>query len=228
LASSCGASDRYGDEGTIFHISQTSKGAKNMKSILAVVILLSMTGPATAGNLLAIVNQDSTNVPTFDPSTFMPGLNVDVYEVVVFNPNDDDATALEIALFGDFVNQGVPSIAFRRHDSDRLPWLGLNLVADTFFILPSGADFPLAVDIVDTNAQLSASWTVAGDVALAPAAGSAIVANISVPTGVPIDMSNWSGRAVVDGRFEEIRFIPEPTSALIAGLALVSFVMRRK
>jgi hypothetical protein len=127
------------------------------------------------------------------------------------------------------MNNGADALTFKNDGSTGLPMLGSRLIAETFFNLPSGLA-PLAIDTIDNNTTLSSNYTVAGDVALSPAHGSAVVATLSLLAGVELDSSTWSGQATVGEMFEPIVFvqIPEPSMVLLASLALVGFVARRK
>lgn len=195
-----------------------------MKNVLAVALCFVATA-ALAAPLAGSVALVQSGVDTFDPGTFLPGTIVDVYEVTVENPNAGDATSLEFAFPGDWVNNQSGGLTFQ--DSNALPVLGPYTVADTFFVLPTGTS-DLAVDIVDDNTMLQASYTVEGEVALVPAGGSVVVAVLSVPTGGEVDAASFVGAAAIGGELEEVLFIPEPSTALLAGLALVGFLARRK
>jgi hypothetical protein len=209
-----------------------------MKSILAVAVVLGMACATYATSISGYANLVQSNVATFDPFIFAAGPNVDVYEYILENPNQSDVTSLSLTFVGDFVNKNFQPLTFKNDGSTGLPMLGPNLVAETFFNLPTGAA-PLAVDIVDTNAQLSASYTVAGDVALIPAGGSTVVATLSLPAGADffsIGHPTCLGQAAVGGELVDVLLhlegecpnVPEPSTIWIASLALVGFVMRRK
>lgn len=187
---------------------------------LALGFVLLVSGPALAGGILwPSVYLAQVNVDTFDPMTFTSGHHVDVYELVVENPFPGDITSLEISAFGSWVNNQVGGLTFR--DSVDLPNLGPYTVAETFFVLPDG-ETPLAVDVVDSDTLLQASYTVAGSVPLVPSGGYAVLAVFSVPTGAPLNLFDINGRGVIDGEFYRFAY-PEPSSALLLGLGCLGF-----
>lgn len=154
----------------------------------------------------------------------------DVYTLYAHNPTDFPATSLELTLEGSsFLN-----LADRTFVAGaELPTVFGFETPDTFFVLPDGVD-PAdvrAVNVEDTSTRLSAAYTVAGGAELIPAMGSAPIATITVPSGT--DVSNFRavspiGRAAVAGVLYAVWSTPEPTSAVLAGLALAAATQRRR
>lgn len=201
-----------------------------MIRLIALIALLSSGALATAAPLRPSLIRDSTDVATFDPRIFAPGPNVDVYHLVVENPNPHPVTSLSLSLTSDgaFINQGVPNLSFR--NSVRSPLLGPNVVAESYFVIPSNLStaLVLAVNTVDTADLLATNYAIQGGAELIPAGGSSVVAVLSIVTGSAVpDMSGWMGQAVINGVLERIAFIPEPTTGVLAGLALVGAARRR-
>lgn len=199
-----------------------------MKNVLAIAIAFAATS-AFALDLPASVDLVQSGVATFN-SDLTPGPAVDVYHVTVSNPNASDATAFNMSLTsaGLFVNNNPGGLTFSQTGTD-LPAIATFTFGESFFVLPAGQI--LSVGDVDTASELATDVTLAGTTALIPGSGSAVVAVLSVPAGTQLDQSGFSGNAAVDGAFSAITFgevIPEPSTALLAGLALVGFVARRK
>lgn len=190
-----------------------------MTRFFALVAVLAVSSVASAVALDGRYELRTADIPTFDPVEFAPGPNVDVYDVIVSNSNDGDATSLELALIGDFQNFGTRTF----NPDGELQMLGPNTVADSFFVVAN----ELAVEPVDQDGVLSASYTISGGGVLVPAGGEALVAVVTVPTGVSIEAALSGGRAAIGGAFEAVQFIPEPSTAILAGLALVGFAARR-
>lgn len=175
---------------------------------------------------LVLVRTGATTNDFITPNPF------DVYRLNFFNPNDMPVTSLEINLPGDFL--GLGNTTFKAGPEN--PVLFGFEAPDTFFVLPDGVDPSdvLAVNTVDTSTRLASSFTVAGGADLVPAKGSAPIATISVPAGVPFERPEVLGRAAIGGVFvnlltlvEHPRCIPEPTAGVLACLALAGAAVRR-
>jgi hypothetical protein len=196
---------------------------------LAVVVALCCSGVADAAALHPHRVLAASNVATFDPNIFGPGPAVDVYHLIVENPNAFPATSLALNLTGPFVNLGAPAVSFR--NSAELPALGPNKVAESFFVIPTDKTIAqvLAVNTQDSNGVLSTSFTIQGGANLIPAGGSSVVAVLSIPVGSSLPSRfSWSGEAVVNGVLQRIEFRgPEPTSCVLAGLALMGAAVTR-
>lgn len=173
----------------------------------------------------------SSNIETFDPSTFGPGPNIDVYELIVSNHNDGDVTSIELDLC--FAAGTLQNFGNRTFSSDSvLPLLGPNTVADSYLVVSN----ELAVDVVDTDSRLRAAYTTSDGGVLVPANSEALVAVLSIPAGASINLlRNPWGRAAIDGQFENIGYlidafdhcVPEPSTALLLLLALSGVACRR-
>ena len=195
-----------------------------MKRIAAFAAVVALAASATAAplpySLNLVASQQTTNAFVYDGE-------FDVYNVEVSNPNDAPATSLELTLpLTDAINT-VDNNNFS--NSADLPVVFGFTAPDTFFVIPSDqlvADV-LAVEVEDSDSILSAGFTVAGGAELVPAQGSAIVATIAVPTGVAVDLPVVIGEAAVGGMLEIVG-VPEPTTALLAGLSLVGFGFARR
>ena len=159
----------------------------------------------------------------------------DVYQITAENPNAADATSLELSLnasdFGGAFIQAASASETVKGGAELGDVLGFEN-PDSFFVVPAGPDILLAPGTgVDTANQLAGSFTVAGDTALIPAGGSAVIATIAVPGDTPTLAAVPNlvlGRGAVAGEFVNVVMIPEPAAALLAGLAVVGFVARRR
>ena len=191
-----------------------------MKRFVALAAVLTIAGAAQA-ELMGRAELISSNVATFDPSIFAPGPNVDVYHVIVDNGFAADVTSVELLLPGQWLNLNASDLTFK--NGTGLPTLGPNLVAESFFVVPEGRTPAqiLPVNVEDSDTTLGAAYTLQGGGVFVPASGSAVLAVLSVPTGAAVDQLAFSGAGVVSGAREVINFIPEPTAAVLAGLALV-------
>jgi hypothetical protein len=200
-----------------------------MTRFFALVAVLAVSTAANAATLTGSVVKAQTNVVTFDPNTFGPGPNVDVYHVVVENPNAILADSIGLSLTGEFQNFASAPLTFKANTS--LPTLGPNTVAETFFVVPNPATI-LGVNTVDSSTALASNFTSQGGGNFIAAGGSSILAVLSVPTGSPaLTGAGWTGNAAVGGVLETISFapvIPEPTTCVLAGLALAGAAARRR
>lgn len=199
-----------------------------MHRFFSLLAILSLPNCADAAQLSPMLLKAESNVVTFDPFVFGPGPTVDVYHFVVGNyANDFPATSLSIDLRGSFINMNTSPISFKSNNS--LPTLGgPNTVADTYFVVPDASKV-LAVRTIDSSTQLASSYTTQGGATLIPARGEAVVAVLSVLAGsAPPRFPYLPGYAVVNGALERIAALPEPTTCVLAGLALVGAVARRR
>lgn len=171
-------------------------------------------------DLVGSVVNVGTNVATFDPINLVSGPAVDVYQVVVQSNLTTPISSLAIHLDGPFINGMDPPISFS--DLMTLPTLGPNTVAESFITIPSGklASDVLAVDTIDAGNVLSSSFTLVGGATLVEPQGSAVIAILSLPTGATLDTTNW--------RVNNIPFIPEPTTGVLVGHALIGAAGRRR
>jgi hypothetical protein len=200
-----------------------------MTRFFALVAVLAVSAAATAAPLRGSLVKSESNVATFDPNIFAPGPAIDIYHVVIENPNASATTSVGLTLDGSFINLGAPAVSFR--NSAALPTLGPNKVAESFFVIPADKTTAqvLAVNTEDTAGVLSTSFTIQGGANLIPAGGSSILAVLSVAAGSPEPSQlNWTGNGAVNGVLEAIQFIPEPTTCVLAGLALVGAAARRR
>lgn len=208
-----------------------------MKNVLAIALAF-VASFASAEALRGVVEFQGTQTLA-DPTTFAD-VEVDVYNVVVTNPN-----AFNVYTFSlDLPSEGAPYFASTQSVGTGFPQLGPFTVADSFFLrnaaAPGGAVNPIG--IADSASGLSGTVTVlaadptngnapvddAARIAVG-AGGTSALAVLAVPAGSSaITGASFSGTAVIDGSLEQIVFIPEPSTALLAGLALVGFVARRK
>ena len=214
--------------------------------ILLVLLTLSFTAStASAAALQANIILAETSVVTFDPITFSAGPTIDVYHVVVGNPNSLDVTSLELSFPGTFQNFNSSPLSFS--DSSDLPMLGPNKVAESFFVIPAGfsASDVLAVNTIDDETGLSSSYTLPGSTSFIDTGGSAVVAVLSVLEGTTLSADGFNGRASVNGQFENIGGngcfyltcpcdfhpnspdCPEPSTALLIVLGIVGIAVRR-
>lgn len=102
-------------------------------------------------------------------------------------------------------------------------------ITDTFVVLPEGLD-PLAAVQEFGDDRINTSYTVSGGI-LVGAGETVTVAHLSVAAGTDLMMPRDEGvtGSVVDllSVQSPIVGIPEPTSAILVGLALVGFAARR-
>lgn len=205
-----------------------------MRTLIAAAIV-ALVAPTANAALMGSFVEGAKNVAVVDPGTFQPSSPVDLYEVRVENGLTSPVAALEFRIEGTFVNNPAASgVAFKEGTS--LPAFGPFSLADTFFVLPAGSaasNLPAPGQTVDTSGVLAAAWTLAGAPRLIPAGETYTVAVLAVPAGAAApDASNIAlSRAAVDGAFAEITFgevIPEPTTCILAGLALVGVAARRR
>ena len=194
-----------------------------MKNVLAIAIVFAATS-AFAAPLSGSLTTLALGVAATDPTTFAP-VAADFYAVTVDNPNAADATSITLSL-----PHTAAAIGLQTRDGAAVPPTGGPFTfADSFFVSPTGtATDLLGVAQTDSAVLLEGSYTIAGGGVFVLAGGSADLAVLAVPAGTPVDPLALSGEAAVGGVLEPINFIPEPSTALLAGLALVGFVARRK
>ncbi len=103
-------------------------------------------------------------------------------------------------------------------------------ITDSFVVLPGDLG-PLEVNSIFENGRIDTNYTTAGGI-LVPAMSEVIVAHLSVPAGevpmMPSEPGATGSVVFTDTTTAPILGIPEPSTALLAGLALVGFVARRK
>lgn len=192
--------------------------------------------PGLAEHLTVAVRLAEANVETFDPDAFADGPVIDAYHVELTNPNRAAVSSLQLELVGDWLNYSSGGVSLRAEAA--LPVLGPFRVAETYFVYPGDAPAaPLAVEVVDTDELLSASYTFSGDQALIEAGETTVVAVLSVPAGADAvsGLLPVFGRAVVDGVFECVGYPgdcfplvqhPEPSTLVLASLALAAVCRR--
>lgn len=198
------------------------KSALGSQLVIAVITILCFFGSVSnAAPLVGRIVLDKSNLPTFDPSTFGPGPNIDVHHVVLTNENDEPVTSLSLRLVGDFLDRPQAG-KYRR--SAILTLTGVNEIADSFFVTPASF-LPPVMEPPGPPGVLSGGFSISaedqGD--YLPGGGSTIVAVLSVPTGTPISTVGWFGSATVQGLDAMVLFVPEPTTvwmttALLIGL----------
>ena len=209
-----------------------------MKNILAIAFALSATVALAQPSLPLVsgsVALTQSNVSLFDFNTFA-FVNADVYTVTVENPNTSAIIAIGLDLpnaAGTYLNNGNTAT-----NPGPLVVAGMNSVADTVFISPVPTADLLGTGIVDTASQFTVNYAIAGGGVFVPAnGGTAAVASLVVPTGATLDFTAFSGTAWFELDENSMPtfpgqaifdLIPEPSTALLAGLALVGFVARRK
>lgn len=195
-----------------------------MKRFAAFAVVVSLAASAHAAPIVATLQQTQAGATT---SPFVFDGQFDTYIVVADNPNDEAVTSLELSL--DVPNAlNLADITFKA-GSDNPIVFGFE-APDTFFVVPGSVDVAdvLAVDTTDDGAVLRSSFTVAGGAELIPGMGSATIATINVPAGSPVELPLELGRAAIGGQFETVVSIPEPTTVMLAGLALAGFAARRR
>ena len=201
-----------------------------MKNVLAIALAF-VASAAVAAPLAGSVALTQSNAPLFDFNTFS-FVNGDVYTVSVTNPaenNDVSAIGLDLPnAAGTYLNNGNTAV-----NPGPLAVAGPNSVADTVFISPVPTADLLGAGLVDTASQFTVNYAIAGGGVFVPSGATVAVASLVVPAGSAApDFSAFAGNVeftLGTGQAgEPIQFIPEPSTALLAGLALVGFVARRK
>lgn len=200
-----------------------------MKRFIALAVALAVPSFAAAEAITTKLVQLKANATT---NALVYAGEFDVYSIVASNPNAAAATSLELSLGGTDM-LGLADRTFKVGANNPLVF-GFE-APDSFFVLPAGVDPAdvLAVNTVDTATSLATSYTVAGGAELIPAGGVDVpIVTISVPAGTAWELPEVLGRAAVSGAFESVVGatvdIPEPTTVMLAGLALVGFAARRK
>ncbi len=206
--------------------------------VFAVSALVPTPGIAATG-VFGSIRLAQTNVANIDPTTLAPAEPVDVYHVSLCNCNPLPVRALQIGFEGDFVNNDTDSGVTFKETADLID-IGPYAVADSFFVVNDDVSLVLAVSsyTIDDGNALRSAYTLAGAPTLIPAMAERVVAVLSVPAGSPaLDASIVRQPAAdVGGQFSNFVFlpdnstpcIPEPTTAALAGLALVGFAARRR
>lgn len=152
----------------------------------------------------------------------------DVYNIVAVSELGDAATSLELRLEGNFITAGGRAIK----SGAALPVVFGQIAPDSFFVIPEGVNesniLAAPGTTEDTEGVIASSFTVSGDVQLIPGDGTpTVIATISVPAGAGFELPEVLGRAAVAGGFVPVFGVPEPSTAILAGLALVGFAARR-
>lgn len=182
----------------------------------------------------------ASNVNVVDPVTFHPAPPVDVWGLSVTNGETQPVTSVSVRLNGPFVNNNSASgVTFKVGTG--LPRIGPFPQADTFFVLPTGGLQNLVVTpgTIDSDGVLAAEFSTSDGSPLIPAGSSQILVAYSVPAGSPfvpldeiVDCGCFkSGDEVLPGTiYLEISLLacPEPTTCVLAGLALVGAAARRR
>jgi hypothetical protein len=202
--------------------------------------LLPNFGLAATG-IYGSIKLAEANVANLDPTTLLPAAPVDVYHVSLCNCNPLPVRSLQLGFESNFVNNnGDFGITFK--ETADLPALGPFVVADSFFVVNEDPSLVLAVAnyTVDDGDMLQAAYTLAGPANLIPSMAERVVAVLSVPAGSSaLDSSIVRGALTdIDGQFlDSVVFrldnntpcsIPEPTTCVLAGLALVGAAGRRR
>ena len=198
-----------------------------MKHLLSAVVILWVADPAAGADITLSLRQVADDATT-NPLVFDGAY--DVYQITAENPNAADATSLELSLnaaaFGGAFIQAASGSEIVKGGAELGDLLGFEN-PDTFFVVPVGPDILLAPGTgVDTANRLAGSYTVAGDTALIPSGGSAVIATITVPGATPTlgVTPGWAltGRASAGGEFVSVTFYPpEPSSATLGLIAAV-------
>ncbi|MEO0531213.1 MAG: hypothetical protein AAF266_11665 [Planctomycetota bacterium] len=164
----------------------------------------------TTPDLCARLEIDRSNVETFDPATFAPGPNVDVYHLIFTNASSEPVTSMDLSLPGPFIK----APGGQRYWTE-LPFpSGPNLVARSFFLvdeMPSaGAEIPYEGLEGRFLREVLPGTT-------------SHIAVLSVVTGFRIDTTQWSGSAMSGGAGVPIEFsavcVPEPSGVFLVGAA---------
>lgn len=193
---------------------------------LTLAFVLFVSAVANAAALRGSVVLERSNLDTFDLDQFTNSLFIDVYKVIIDNPNASPVTSIGLYMSGDFLNVDTFNLTFSF--SPNFPYTGPIYLAQTFFVVPDPASIR-AVDVIDNSTTLAASFTDQDGATFVPAMGSSILAVLSVAAGSPTpSMANWTGNAAINGVLEPILFVPEPTACVLAGLTLVGFTARRR
>ena len=202
-----------------------------MKQVLvAAVVLLnasSALGIDICTNITRVGDDLTTNPLVFDEP-------YDVYHITATNRNAVDVTSLELDLsaadFGGAFVQATSAGEIVKAGAELGDVLGFEN-PDTFFVVPDvGADILIAPGTgVATADRLAGAYTLAGDTALIPSGGSAVIATITVPGGVPLITSLPAplGLAAVAGQFVHVGCVPEPSSAALTLIAIAGLATRR-
>ncbi len=203
-----------------------------MRTLFALLIVAATASFASASTVLGTIVQVETNIATFDPNTFGPGPNVDVFQLVVSNPHAGGATSVELAITGSFVNLNAGAALTFKAGTD-LPTLGPNTVGESFFVVPDGftAGDILGVNTSDDGSTLASSYTLPGTTPFVPGDGQAVLAVLSVETGSTTALALAQGTVgvvAIDGELHTLSFIPEPSTAILAMLGLVGVAARRR
>jgi hypothetical protein len=209
-----------------------------MKAFLVgAIFTLLPTCCLAAEGIFGSVYLAASDVATFDTSTFSPGPAVDVYHVSLCNCLSTAIGSLEARFVGDFVNnESVLGLTFK--ETPDLPMLGPNIIADTYFVTNEDLSSLLALQPVDDGSTLYAAYTFAGAAEVVPVNEERVIAVLTVLAGSPaltsanVDLL----RTAVGGVFGPdpvfgagpFTCIPEPTTCVLAGLALVGPAARRR
>lgn len=204
----------------------------NARLMIIATVLIALSTTTHGQLVLPSVRLVEVGVETLNLDDFgSPGPVVDVYEVELFNETDQPVTSLMLDLRQPIINPSLFNATFR--DDASLPLIFGQPIADSFFVVPaSSASDILAVDVVDIDGQLAASFTLPGNAEFVPAFGSAVIATLSVPTGTSLESWRFAcpiGTASAGGIFVPVAGLcPEPATASIVLLCgIVSLMLRQ-
>lgn len=202
-----------------------------MKRFFALALALCAASAAQAASILVGLEQLQTNFT----STLTPA-PTDIWLVrVLENANTDPVFSFDLAIPGTFVQSvGAPTVA---NTSGPILVAGVLPAADTYFSVPN-AITPGNIAIApgtatDSAALLEAAYTITGATPiLQPGQIDVILATLAVPAGTDLTLPELLGTAAVRTATGPVAVdvisIPEPSTVLLAGLASVGFLARRK
>ena len=197
-----------------------------MRTLLALLVLSITPQVVLAAPIIGTLDLVETNVETFDPSTFTAGPTIDVYHVVLNNPNASGVTGFELSFPGLFENRSAGSPLQYKRGAD-LPTLGPNIVAESFFVVPDvwPLDIIFVTEFLPPFDGLRGSMVGSSDLP----AGWHTIAVLSVLAGSSApDITNFVGQAWVNGGLQDIVFVPEPSTVLLTLLGVAGFAVRRR
>ena len=169
---------------------------KTFLTLAATCLVGAVANAALIGEFVPI----DTNLNIPPNLVFAAGGDVDTYEFQVTNTGGD-ATSVELFFGGNFFQIAGAGAAFR--DTSGIPNFFGNDFPDSFFVLPGSANV-LAAGTVDTETELSSSFTLPGDTAILPGGGAVTpIAFLTVPSG-DAGPTFQGGRAAIGGAFEPI------------------------
>jgi hypothetical protein len=189
---------------------------------------------ASSGNaaLILSVEAGGKNIANVDPVTFGPAPPVDEYRVALLNSGDVAVSALQLRFEGNFVNNNTASgVSFSARTTFQSITAPFSL-ADSFFVAPLGefgTFLPAPGQTIDNGSVLAATYTLSGPPRLIPAFSTRTVAVLAVPAGSPPPGYHTLtyGAAIIGDELVVFK-APEPTTCVLAGLALVGAAARRR